>query len=75
MDAIPENERHLKLHDLHLIGVSGHDRPLITGNSCAPRGPPHGRRWQARLRELEAAGATDRLSARGPRHPGSSAGC
>jgi 5,10-methylenetetrahydromethanopterin reductase len=60
MNAIPENERHLKLHDLHLIGVSEHDRPLVTGDFIRASGAARtAEEWAARLRQLESAGATE----------------
>jgi 5,10-methylenetetrahydromethanopterin reductase len=30
LDEIPEATRHLALHDLHLVGVSDHDRPFLS---------------------------------------------
>lgn len=31
IEAIPENERHLSLHELHLVDVTERDRPLLNG--------------------------------------------
>jgi 5,10-methylenetetrahydromethanopterin reductase len=60
LDALPENERHIRLHDLHLIGVSEHDRPLITGEFMRRVGSVRtADEWRARLNELESAGATE----------------
>lgn len=60
LDALPETERHLQLHDLHLIGVNEHDRPLITGDFIRQVGAARtAAEWRARLRDLEAAGATE----------------
>ncbi|HEX6030638.1 MAG TPA: LLM class flavin-dependent oxidoreductase [Tepidiformaceae bacterium] len=60
VDAIPENERHLMLHGLHLIGVSEHDRPLITGDFIRQAGMARtADEWRRRLDELEQAGATE----------------
>ncbi|MEX0783589.1 MAG: LLM class flavin-dependent oxidoreductase [Dehalococcoidia bacterium] len=60
MDTFPENERHLRLHDLHLIGVSEHDRPLVTGDFIRQTGAARTvEEWEVRLRELEEAGATE----------------
>ncbi|MEX1103509.1 MAG: LLM class flavin-dependent oxidoreductase [Dehalococcoidia bacterium] len=60
MDTFPENERHLRLHDLHLIGVSEHDRPLVTGDFIRQTGSARTVvEWEVRLRELEEAGATE----------------
>ncbi len=60
MSAVPENERHLRLHDLHLIGVSDHDRPLVTGEFIRASGAARtAGEWRARLQDLESAGATE----------------
>ncbi len=57
---MPTDERHLAMHDLHLIDVNDRDRPFVT--------PAHiqlmGYAWSApelreRLSGLEAAGVTD----------------
>ena len=29
IEALPEATRHLAVHDLHLVGVSEHDRPFL----------------------------------------------
>jgi 5,10-methylenetetrahydromethanopterin reductase len=60
LEAIPEGERHLALHELHLVGVNARDRVLLDGDmlrtltftGTAPE-------LEARLRDLEAAGATE----------------
>lgn len=57
---VPEAERHLALHDLHLIGVNERDRPFITPEVIALLG---GAFTPAELREriggLATAGATE----------------
>ncbi len=35
IDAVPEARRHLELHDLHLVGITGRDRPFITADAMA----------------------------------------
>lgn len=59
-DAIDPRERHLALHDLHLIGVNARDRPFITGEALAASGRAF---TPAALREqlgaLQRAGATE----------------
>ncbi|MEA3216405.1 MAG: 5,10-methylenetetrahydromethanopterin reductase [Acidimicrobiia bacterium] len=59
-DDVPEDERHLALHDLHLIAVNERDRPFITGDVVAALGAaftPEDLR--SRLQKLEEAGATE----------------
>lgn len=60
LHATPEHERHLPLHDLHLIGVNDHDRPMLTADFMKRAGgvrtPDE---WRAHLDQLEAAGATE----------------
>jgi 5,10-methylenetetrahydromethanopterin reductase len=59
-DDVPADERHLAMHDLHLIGVNERDRPFITAEVVGALGYA----WTApelrdRLAGLEAAGITD----------------
>jgi 5,10-methylenetetrahydromethanopterin reductase len=64
VEAVPPHIRHLALHELHLVGVTERDRPLLnaemltqftwTGTASALR---------ARLRDVAAAGATEVLYA------------
>jgi 5,10-methylenetetrahydromethanopterin reductase len=55
-DVAPE-ERHLAIHDLHLIGVNDRDRPLITGDVIAATGGAFSpARLRERLAEFEASG-------------------
>ncbi|HTK62228.1 MAG TPA: LLM class flavin-dependent oxidoreductase [Pseudonocardia sp.] len=58
-DALPDGERHLALHDGHLIAVNDRDRPFVTGEVLAAGGlalSPEG--WRERLAQLEQDGAT-----------------
>jgi 5,10-methylenetetrahydromethanopterin reductase len=59
-DDVPAEERHLAMHDLHLIDVNDRDRPFVTAAQIQGLG----KAWTpAQLRErlagLEAAGVTD----------------
>jgi 5,10-methylenetetrahydromethanopterin reductase len=59
-EAIPENVRHLAMHDGHLVGVNDRDRPYITGDLLADNKlamDPAG--WRDYLAGIEAAGATE----------------
>mgnify|MGYP000621202884 CR=1 FL=1 len=59
-EAIPEDERHLALHDQHLIAVNERDKPFVTGELLQAQGLAldHGA-WRDRLAGLEAGGATE----------------
>ncbi len=59
-EAIPEQERHLALHDQHLIAVNERDKPFVTGEVLQAQGLAldHGA-WRDRLAALEAGGATE----------------
>ena len=60
LDAIPEDERHLALHDLHLICVSERDRPLLTPEWLQRTGSIRtADEWRAHLERLESAGVTE----------------
>ncbi len=64
LEAIPERERHLALHEDHLVRVTERDRPLVSGEllrsfSWTASAPE----LRARLDQLEAAGATEILYA------------
>jgi 5,10-methylenetetrahydromethanopterin reductase len=57
---VPADERHLAVHDLHLIAVNERDRPFVTGELVRELGAAFtAEELQARLRRLEAAGATE----------------
>lgn len=57
---LPADERHLAIHDLHLLGVNERDRPFITGELIQATGGCYS---PARLREMlaewEAGGITE----------------
>ncbi len=57
---IDPTERHLALHDLHLIGVNNRDRPMITAELMTRAGGARNReQWHTHFTALEAAGATE----------------
>jgi 5,10-methylenetetrahydromethanopterin reductase len=59
-DDVPEETRHLALHDGHLTAVNEHDRPFVTGEMLVAGGlalSPSG--WRDKLAALEEAGATE----------------
>jgi 5,10-methylenetetrahydromethanopterin reductase len=57
---VPARERHLALHDRHLVGVNDRDRPFITGGLLAAQKlaltPTD---WRGRLAGIERAGVTE----------------
>jgi len=58
-DHIPENVRHLALHDRHLIGVNDIDRKFISGELMAAAGlAVSAKEWQDKFAEYEANGCT-----------------
>ncbi len=59
-DAVPSSERHLALHDRHLVAVNAHDRAFVTGEVLQAQGLALDREaWRKRLAALEADGATE----------------
>lgn len=57
---IPARERHLALHDQHLIAVNERDRPFVTGEMLAAQKlalPAEG--WKSRLDGFASAGVTE----------------
>ncbi len=57
---LPARERHLALHDGHLIAVNDRDRPFVTGDLLAREGLALTRDgWRRRLTELEEQGVTE----------------
>jgi 5,10-methylenetetrahydromethanopterin reductase len=59
-ERVPERERHLALHDRHLIAVNDRDRAFVTGELLAKQGLARDRAgWRARLAEVEAQGVTE----------------
>ena len=66
IEAVPESERHLALHEDHFVAVTERDRPVITGDvlrtfTWTDEAPA----LRARLDALAAAGATEVLFAAG----------
>ncbi|HMK11762.1 MAG TPA: LLM class flavin-dependent oxidoreductase [Acidimicrobiales bacterium] len=60
LDAFPEDERHLALHEGHLIEANERDRLVVTGETLRMFGlAREAEGWRARLAELEAGGATE----------------
>jgi 5,10-methylenetetrahydromethanopterin reductase len=59
-DGVAAGERHLAMHDLHLVGINDHDRPFVTGDGLVAAGlvfdPPQ---LRDRLAQLEAGGVTE----------------
>jgi 5,10-methylenetetrahydromethanopterin reductase len=59
-DALPVRTRHLAMHDRHLIALNDLDRQTVTPESLARFGRALTvEAWQQRLRDVEAAGATE----------------
>lgn len=57
---VPENIRHIALHDGHLWAVNDRDRPFVTGEVMTATGAalgPDG--WREKIAQLEAGGATE----------------
>ncbi len=58
--ALPEQTRHLTMHDGHLVGVNDHDRPYVNGELLAGHGLAMDRgAWRERLAALAEGGATE----------------
>ncbi|ASR37236.1 hypothetical protein BAY61_22070 [Prauserella marina] len=59
-DGIPEDVRHIELHEGHLWAVNERDRPFVTGEVLAASGAAMSvAGWRERLAQLEEAGATE----------------
>lgn len=57
---VPADERHLAIHDLHLIGVNERDRPLITGDVIAATGGAYSpAQLRERLARFEESGVSE----------------
>lgn len=57
---VPAKERHLALHDQHLIAINDRDRPFVTGELLAANGFVLSRDgWRERVAQLESMGATE----------------
>ncbi len=60
LEAIPEDERHLALHEGHLIEANERDRLVITGQTLVSFGLARpAQAWRDQLALMEAAGATE----------------
>ncbi len=60
LESIPAAERHLAVHDLHLIGLTKRDARVVNGDMLRQLGLARtASEWRARLSELEASGATE----------------
>lgn len=60
LEAFPEDERHLALHEGHLIEANDRDRLVVTGETLTSFGLARSAQgWRDRLAELEAGGATE----------------
>jgi len=59
-EKVPQRERHLALHDQHLITINERDKPFVTGTVMASAGLAMNRAgWRERLALLEKNGATE----------------
>jgi 5,10-methylenetetrahydromethanopterin reductase len=59
-DDVPAEERHLAMHDLHLVGINDHDRPFVTGAGLVAAGLAlEPAQLRDRLAQLEAGGVTE----------------
>jgi 5,10-methylenetetrahydromethanopterin reductase len=57
---VAAEQRHLALHDRHLVGVNDRDRPFVTGEALVAAGLAlEPAQLRARLEQLEAGGATE----------------
>ena len=60
LEAFPERERHLALHEGHLVEANERDRAVITGDTMLRFGVARtAGAWRRHLAEQEAAGATE----------------
>lgn len=58
-DDIPENVRHLALHDRHLVEINEVDRRFVTGDMMAASGlAATPKQWREKFAEYEANGCT-----------------
>jgi 5,10-methylenetetrahydromethanopterin reductase len=59
-EKIPKQQRHLLLHDQHLVAVNDRDRPFISSQLLVKQELALTREeWRERFRDLESAGATE----------------
>ena len=60
IDALPEAERHLAVHDRHLIALTDRDAKVVNGAMLRQFGSARSAgEWRDHLASLEAAGATE----------------
>jgi 5,10-methylenetetrahydromethanopterin reductase len=60
LEAVPEDDRHLALHEGHLIEANERDRLVVTGETLASFGLARdASAWRDHLATLEAGGATE----------------
>ncbi len=60
LEAVPEDERHLALHEGHLIEANERDRLVVTGETLTMFGVARSAdQWRDHVASLEAAGATE----------------
>jgi 5,10-methylenetetrahydromethanopterin reductase len=60
IDALPEAERHIAVHDLHLIGVNERDAKVVNAEMLSRAGLVRtAPEWREAIAELEAAGVTE----------------
>ena len=60
LERVPEDRRHITLHDLHLIGLNERDAKVMTGAMVRQFGGARtADEWCERLAQLEAAGVTE----------------
>lgn len=58
-DHIPENVRHIALHDRHVVGINDIDRPFITREVMVGAGVAlTAKEWQSRFADLEEGGCS-----------------
>ena len=60
LEAVPQDVRHIALHDRHLIAMNERDAKVVMGDMLRAFGSARtAGEWRERLAELEAAGATE----------------
>ena len=60
LEEVPEERRHIALHDLHLIGLTERDAKVVDGSMLRQFGGVRtAAEWRERLAQLEAAGVTE----------------
>jgi 5,10-methylenetetrahydromethanopterin reductase len=60
IETVPAAERHLALHDLHLIGLNDRDRLMVNGGFIQMMGAARtAQQWRDHLAAVEAGGTTE----------------